>query len=548
MCFYILRGRKGQAKSASKPATQLGVEPTAEECQAPVIQVQDSPSSKAVADGKSSPTESFVENVEQEMRADTLPDRQPDRMTSTELMPNTFGYPETQAITSPAAPVAEDLELFDPFATPQRPLTNEAIHDDPGATPLVSAEGSAETKEDENQPAQHEDTVQPTQHEDTLQPPPSPTLSAASGWESIWSNSAISSFASTASTAASRSEVNTLASGAASMVAAPLCVKCCFPTDAMTAIMRVKASASSHAKWICRACNSITTMLNRNVVQQGNLKLKGWTEEQLKNFFDDAKENGFQDGRANWSLIRDCLKRQMIKRVTESTSRTVLSEYKPLDVWENLGYDVQMISAYNVTEWNPACGMCYACPIKSLKWEHVEMDIEEEILTAESAYKGKKKPAAGVEEEGESGGEATPNKSKRKRAESQSAKDAKEQEKLAKKAATETKAFNNKMQILASRAMSTLSQGAATLKSISTGKSWAKLPNFMQDKFKADLNLATEYLAEAESVIKNVKRCSKDNTRLPELTFDATGLGILGKSLRKNVADYDAFEKLLKSA
>ena len=81
----------------------------------------------------------------------------------------------------------------------------------------------------------------------------------------------------------------------------------------------------------------------------------------------------------------------MIKRVTESTSRMVLSEYKPLDVWANLGYDPSMISAYNQSEWNPACGMCYACPIKSLKWEHVQQDIEEEILTSERAYGDKKK-------------------------------------------------------------------------------------------------------------------------------------------------------------
>jgi hypothetical protein len=125
---------------------------------------------------------------------------------------------------------------------------------------------------------------------------------------------------------------------------------------------------------------------------------------------------------------------------------------------------------------------------------------------------------------------------------------AKDQERSAKKAAADTKAFNNKMKILASRTMATLSQRAATLKKIGVDKSCGKLPTFMQDKFKADLSQATEYLAEADSVIKNVKKCSKDNTRLPELTFDATGLGILGKSLKKNTVDYDAFEKLLKSA
>jgi len=351
--------------------------------------------------------------------------------------------------------------------------------------------------------------------------------------------------------------VATPSSGASTLQMSPLCVKCAWPTDPFNAVMRSKATASSHAKWICRPCNSVSTMIARSVCQQGNMNMKAWTEEQAMSFFSEARENGFVDGRANWGLIRGCLKKLLTKRKKEITTKAVDSAFLPLDVWANQGYDVQMISAYNKSEWNPACGMCYACPIKSLKWEHVEMQIEEEIMQAEKAYKEKNKAPAAADDSSDESAVEEKKKSKgsrrssaKLRKEEQAAKDAKEAEKEAEKAAkkeqAEIKNSNNKTQILASKAISVLSVPVETMKKVVKGANWSKIPVILQDKFKADLEQGEKYISESDAVIKQVKKCSKSQTKLPTICFDHTGLGILAKNLRKNSSDYGALEKLLK--
>lgn len=247
----------------------------------------------------------------------------------------------------------------------------------------------------------------------------------------------------------------------------------------------------------------------------------------------------------------------MTKRKTEITTKTVDSDFLPLDVWAKQGYDVQMISAYNKSEWNPACGMCYACPIKSLKWEHVEMQIEEEIMQAEKAYKEKNKAPAAADDSSDESAVEEKKKSKgsrrssaKLRKEEQAAKDAKEAEKEAEKAAkkeqAEIKNSNNKTQILASKAISVLSVPVETMKKVVKGANWSKIPVILQDKFKADLEQGEKYISESDAVIKLVKKCSKSQTKLPTICFDHTGLGILAKNLRKNSSDYGALEKLLK--
>lgn len=148
---------------------------------------------------------------------------------------------------------------------------------------------------------------------------------------------------------ATRSEAPTKSSGNVEEIN-PLCTKCGYPTDVLKSVLKTKASAAQHAKYVCRPCNAIQTMVFRKIRQEGPLKLSDWDDAQIEDFYRRAKESHEQNGgRMKWKVVRDCMKKTMVKRVTEATEAKMKAEYKPLGVWERLGYDVEMIAAYNRT-------------------------------------------------------------------------------------------------------------------------------------------------------------------------------------------------------
>ena len=102
------------------------------------------------------------------------------------------------------------------------------------------------------------------------------------------------------------------------------------------------------------------------------------------------------------------------------------------------------------------------------------------------------------------------------------------------------------MQILASKGMSLLAPVCAKLKSYSKSKNWNSLPDLLKDKFSADLRQTEEWVAWSDQVIKLVKKCAKDGSRLPEAGFDTFDIGRLAKNMKKDLSDYEAFEKMVK--
>ena len=340
--------------------------------------------------------------------------------------------------------------------------------------------------------------------------------------------------------------LSTPASGIASAfeITDPLCGRCGFPCEPMKAVMKTKATVTQHAKWICKPCNSVCTMLSRRIVQEGELKISSWTDEQTSAFFKLALEEGFKDGRADWQLIRGCLKKVMTRRLTESSKKEVISDFKPLKAWAILGYDIEMISAFNKTDWNPACGLTYAVPLKSTTWSQKEEHVEEIVKQSEKSFQekrvGSKKT---VSDEEESADETPKSKASRKR---KPEANSKEREKAARKEANNIRLHNTKMQILASKGMSLLAPVCAKLKSYSKSKNWNSLPDLLKDKFSADLRQAEEWVAWSDQVIKLVKKCAKDGSRLPEAGFDTFDIGRLAKNMKKDLSDYEAFEKMVK--
>ena len=147
---------------------------------------------------------------------------------------------------------------------------------------------------------------------------------------------------------ATRSQASTRSCGNLEEIL-PLCTKCGWPTEVFNAVLKTKASATQHAKYVCRPCNSIQTMVFRHLKQEGSVKLNSWPDDQLEEFYRKAKEVTGKSGRTKWAQVRDTMKKVMVKRLIESTEKKINSEYKPLDVWARLGYDAEMIAAYNRT-------------------------------------------------------------------------------------------------------------------------------------------------------------------------------------------------------
>jgi hypothetical protein len=150
------------------------------------------------------------------------------------------------------------------------------------------------------------------------------------------------------STTATRSQTSTRSIGNQEEIL-PLCTKCGWPTEVFNAVLKTKASATQHAKYVCRPCNSIQTMVFRHLKQEGSIKMNSWDDDQLKEFYRKAQEATGKNGRAKWAQVRHSMKQVMLKRLIESTQKMINSEYKPLEVWAKMGYDAEMIAAYNRT-------------------------------------------------------------------------------------------------------------------------------------------------------------------------------------------------------
>ena len=540
----------------------------------------DSPAGKSTM--STSPTPSFVESVDGEMKCgaepqqvDSYPDRQASWVTSEVL--GGAGTRELDANETPVVAKTNGEEVPETLL-----LESETNGEEAAATPVVAAETpSVETANEALVAAVRDIAVCPSSQKSHGEKATGASKAAKNSEATgAWSlgcseadsedgksttasmlegflSSALSSPRSSLSSAdqsewggVTVSVVPTKASGGAGAQSdTPLCTKCGWPTEPLMAIMKTKATANAHAKYCCRPCNAVCTMLTRHVRLEGPLKIGSWPQSQVEDFFRRAQEDGKDGDKLQWKLVRGVLKKNLMKRVIESTEKLVNATFKPLDVWHREGYDVHMITAYNRTEWNPACGMTYAVPIKSISWSKKEEEIEEHIVAAEKSLKDNKggKRGRGDDDDDDDDDEEEDVSPKKAKLLKLKANAAKEQERAAKKEDAAIKQHNSKMQILASKTMSTLSAVVDVLKSVVTkNKNFRSAPVFMVDKINHDFEKAAAFLKESEDIIKMTKKCAKDGTRLPSLTFDAADLGMVSRAVKKDISDFEAFEKLCR--
>ena len=428
-------------------------------------------------------------------------------------------------------------ELFDP-----RPLTAKTLqqHRDslpnrqPSRATSTALQGKAADFSSENAPSV-------SSLLDTLPPGSEAGLSFATTMDTFDARTATRSQASTRS-CGNQEEI------------LPLCAKCGYPTEVFNSRVYTKATATKCAKYVCRPCNNIQTMVYRNIKQEGSLKMSSWNNDQLNEFFRQALEEQQQhqrDGRSCWQQIREVLKKCLVKRYIEKTKKQIKSEFKPLGVWKELGYDVEMIAAFNKTEWNPACGMCYAVPLKSICWSKQEEEIEEHIAKAEFQRGPQKEAGADESCSEENTSPANGREAKRRKLEVDKAKEAAEAAKEAKKEQAKeeaaVKSHNSKMHILASKTVTALSTGCESLKKVAQSRNFRSAPTFLAEKIKGDVDTSVGYLKEADNVLKLMKKCAKDGSRLPEISFTVKDLSDMCRAFKKGKTDFEAFEKLCRN-
>ena len=176
--------------------------------------------------------------------------------------------------------------------------------------------------------------------------------------------------------------------------------------------------------------------------------------------------------------------------------------------------------------------MCYAVPLKSISWTRKEEEIEEQIASAEQVRKQLEDDDADDDDDAvPKGAEA-----KRRKLEADAAKEAK-------KEVAAVKSHNSKMQILASKTVTALSCGYDALKKVTQCKNYRSAPPFMSEKIGNDVDTAAGYLKEADNVLKSIKKCAKDGTRCPEMSYDVRDMTTICKAVKKDKADFEAFEK-----
>ena len=176
---------------------------------------------------------------------DSYADRCPSRETTAVL----FGATEDGAAGTPAVETGDGEEAF----AIAHGETEEQIRDGENATgatltqPEETPNHTAEKTDDDRDETMSIATTA-SMLESILPPGSASSLSRVSSSLSLAS--------------ADLCEVQTKSTGASDLVD-PLCTKCGWPTSPLNAIMKTKASDSAHAKYCCRPCNAIMTMVSR---------------------------------------------------------------------------------------------------------------------------------------------------------------------------------------------------------------------------------------------------------------------------------------------
>ena len=180
----------------------------------------------------------------------------------------------------------------------------------------------------------------------------------------------------------------------------PRCLKCASIVDPFKAIIKTKRKESM--SYICRPCNSISTMTTRTV---GALpEIAGMSASETVDFFKEAAATADSSGRFNWTRIRGVLISNLTRSVRRIQSAKEHGEFLPLSVWKARGFDPVVIASGGDRMQHPVLGEVFRVKLLSTTDERIEITIRDTVLKAEATLKGVKKDAAGSSTDGTGSG------------------------------------------------------------------------------------------------------------------------------------------------
>ena len=293
----------------------------------------------------------------------------------------------------------------------------------------------------------------------------------------------------------------------------------------------------------CVPCASADRLLRRGLGDKSELKSLPVPEQHafFRKLHQEREAN--PDSRMNWVTVRAQLISSLTTRQIRENSTTVNEEYLPLSVWLKRGWEKEVVER-NPCEFNEKLDCyTYQIPVKAKKWKETYAEVEERVLRQErdaTLKRGKKKSTEG--EDGDDGDLDVP-KAPAAAGKGQSSATAEKKAAKAEAAAQRKVAgTNQKLQILAAKAMAPLAQDLQAVQKLRLRVS-ADLPEGVQKTYADSVEKLQSWNQAAKTALAQWEddKVQSGETTLKSLPFDLPEL----KCLHKTVGEVQSALKAL---
>lgn len=363
----------------------------------------------------------------------------------------------------------------------------------------------------------------------------------------------------------------------------PMCHKCGMECDPFSSYLKSKTSSAVAAKWICRPCNRITSILIHNMKWPCE-EFQSLTDSEQQAFFANAASTRSRDSdRFSYSKLKTVLVNTLTTRHEERVSASLDGSFLPLSWYEQKGCtqeQLQNIELNAPKQMHPVLGATYRVNIKSISRSTIMSRVQESIAQSEQSMKAKKlskkEPAGSIddctlaimdavecEEDAAQAAAAvatalppsTPAPAPADpKAAAAAAKAAEKKQKMEEAAALKAekvkaakdekdrKSHNLKTMVLCTRTISAGEPLADLMKDLLKSEKLSQLPTWMVDELSARQATLAAWLAECKALKKDEVAASKKQLLLPAPTFSDADVK---HDLKATKEECDKFKKML---